>query len=87
METPSTQVPDEDLAHLLLFSFRYCLGNATYTTYFTGLMAIALVGYTMLLLRMRTLAAEREMKLHFLPSAASGSVEPAPAYAMRRSAN
>ena len=39
METASTQVPDEDLAHLLLFSFRYCLGNVTYTTYFTGLMA------------------------------------------------
>ena len=38
METVSTLVPDEDIAHLLLFSFRYCLGNVTYATYFVGLM-------------------------------------------------
>ena len=38
METAGKLVPDEDLAHLLLFSFRYCLGNVTYTTYFVGLM-------------------------------------------------
>lgn len=38
MENVSTQVPDEDLAHLLLFSFRYCLGNVTYATYFANLM-------------------------------------------------
>lgn len=39
MDSASTTLSDEDLAHLLLFSFRYCLGNVTYTTYFTGLMA------------------------------------------------
>lgn len=38
METASTLIPDEDIAHLLLFSFRYCLGNVTYATYFVHLM-------------------------------------------------
>jgi len=38
MEIVSTPVPDEDIAHLLLFSFRYCLGNVTYATYFVGLL-------------------------------------------------
>jgi hypothetical protein len=38
MENVSTRVQDEDLAHLLLFSFRYCLGNVTYATYFSRLM-------------------------------------------------
>lgn len=38
METVTPPVPDEDIAHLLLFSFRYCLGNVTHATYFTGLM-------------------------------------------------
>jgi 4-amino-4-deoxy-L-arabinose transferase-like glycosyltransferase len=53
--------------------------------YLTGVMAMALIGYTMLLVRMRNTAAEREMKVRFLGSAASG--EPAPAYVLRRSAN
>lgn len=56
--------------------------------YLTGVMGLALVAYTALLLRIRTVAAEREMKLRFLPSAGGpGAVEPAPAYVMRRSAN
>lgn len=56
--------------------------------YLTAVMGLALVAYTALLLRIRTIAAEREMKLRFLPSAAQqGAVEPAPAYVMRRSAN
>lgn len=37
MEIVTTPVPDDDLAHLLLFSFRYCLGNVSYATYFVGL--------------------------------------------------
>jgi hypothetical protein len=38
MEIVSTQIPEADLAHLLLFSFRYCLGNVTYATYFVNMM-------------------------------------------------
>jgi len=38
METARTLLPDEDIAHLLLFSFRYCLGNVSHATYFVGLM-------------------------------------------------
>ena len=41
------------------------------------------VGYVALLLRMRNVAAEREMKVHFLPHATA----PEPAFALRRSAN
>lgn len=43
----------------------------------------AFVGYVALLVRMRNVAAEREMKLRFLP----GSVPAEPALALRRSAN
>ena len=42
------------------------------------------VGYVALLLRMRNQAAEREMKVHFLPHATAA---PEPAFALRRSAN
>jgi hypothetical protein len=42
------------------------------------------VAYVALLVRMRNLAAEREMKVRFLPHAAPA---PEPAFAMRRSAN
>ena len=38
MHAKTTPLPDEDLAHLLLFSFRYVIGNVTFTTYFVGLM-------------------------------------------------
>ena len=56
--------------------------------YLTAVMALALVGYTVLLLRIRAVVAERDMKLRFLPSASGpGAVEPAPAFVMRRSAN
>ena len=55
--------------------------------YLTGVMFVALTGYTLLLVRLRTLNAEREMKLRFLPAASQGDHAPAPAYAMRRSAN
>jgi hypothetical protein len=61
--------------------------------YLTGIMGIALVGYLLLLVRMRNVAAEREMKLRFLPRPehadhrAPTVTAPAPAYVMRRSAN
>jgi len=55
--------------------------------YLTGVMAVALVGYVLLLVRMRNLAAEREMKLRFLPQPDRGEREAAPAYVMRQSAN
>src|SRR3954451_8571273 len=59
--------------------------------YLTGVMAVALLGYVLLLVRMRNLAAERDMKLRFLPRPErvdqGGSAAPAPAYVMRRSAN
>ena len=44
-----------------------------------------LVAYVALLVRMRNLAAEREMKLRFLPS--TPAPQPQPAYLLRRSAN
>jgi hypothetical protein len=43
------------------------------------------VAYVALLLRMRNLASEREMKVRFLPTAGMG--RPEPALALRRSAN
>src|SRR5205823_14983031 len=55
--------------------------------YLTGVMAVALVGYVLLLVRMRNLAAEREMKLRFLPHPDRSEREAAPAYVMRHSAN
>jgi len=55
--------------------------------YLTGVMFAALTGYTLLLVRMRNVSAEREMKLRFLPAASQGDHAPAPAYALRRSAN
>ena len=45
---------------------------------------VLFVGYVALLLRMRNQAAEREMKVRFLPHAPSA---PEPAFALRRSAN
>jgi len=46
----------------------------------------ALATYVLLLVRMRNVAAEREMKLRFLPSQANGGVVE-PALVLRRSAN
>ncbi|HEX2063203.1 MAG TPA: hypothetical protein VHE80_02145 [Acidimicrobiales bacterium] len=48
------------------------------------LIDAAFVGYIAMLVRMRNLAAEREMKLRFLPGA---TVSREPALALRRSAN
>ncbi len=48
------------------------------------LIDAAFVGYVAMLVRIRNLAAEREMKLRFLPGAA---VQREPALAVRRSAN
>lgn len=57
----------------------------------TGVLAVCLTGYVALLIRIRNNAAEREMKLSFLPSSApmglSRTSRPQPAYALRRSAN
>jgi len=50
--------------------------------YLTAVLAVALGLYVALLLRLRGVAAEREMKLRFLPSAV-----PQPALLLRRSAN
>ncbi len=47
----------------------------------TGVCAVLLVGYVILLARLRSIAAEREMKLAFLPR----QVEPS--LILRRSAN
>ena len=55
--------------------------------YLTGVMAVALVAYVLLLVRMRNLAAERDMKLRFLPHPDRAERDPAPAYVMRHSAN
>ena len=55
--------------------------------YLAGAMFVALGAYTALLVHMRNVTAEREMKLRFLPSGSSNEAAPAPAYAMRRSAN
>ena len=55
--------------------------------YLTGVMAVALVAYVLLLVRMRNLAAEREMKLRFLPREQADHGAPAPAYVMRRTVN
>lgn len=57
----------------------------------TGVLALCLAGYVALLIRIRNNAAEREMKLSFLPSSGSmglgANPRPQPAYALRRSAN
>ncbi len=46
---------------------------------------VAFLGYVGLLVRMRNLAAEREMKVRFLPTPANA--QPQPALLLRRSAN
>ena len=51
--------------------------------YLTGVMAVALMSYVLLLVRMRNLAAERDMKLRFLPQPDRVEPEAAPAYVMR----
>ena len=53
----------------------------------TGVMFVALTAYTLLLVHMRNVNAEREMKLRFLPAGTQDEGSPAPAYALRRSAN
>ena len=57
--------------------------------YLAGVMFVALCAYVVLLVRLRNEAAERDMKLRFLPTAAGAPGGPAaePAYVLRRSAN
>ena len=49
-----------------------------------GLLALALAGYAVLLIQMRNHAAERSMKVRYLPDS---SAHTEPALLMRRSAN
>jgi len=51
--------------------------------YVALISGIALMAYVLLLVRLRNVAAEREMKLRFLPRTAA----PEPALLLRRSAN